>query len=154
MTITVNLEDIIEGMEMQTEFNHSYLDTMTGEIVSVTEEELDYAQNEELDLDELPDWQKELVEIAEEILETDRYIQLPDKFDIDEYHIMERFCLSLKDEKIRNEMYHSIQGKGAFRRFKEKIRRFKIENDWYDFRDDVIREIAREWCEVNDIDCV
>ncbi|UCE04655.1 MAG: hypothetical protein JSW07_13635 [bacterium] len=48
---------------------------------------------------------------------------------------MERFCLSLDDDKLRKDMYYSIKGGGAFQRFKQNIRRFNIEDDWYEFRD-------------------
>jgi hypothetical protein len=63
---------------------------------------------------------------------------------------MERFCLSL-DDPLRETMYRSIKGSGAFRRFKENIRRYGIEDTWYKYRDEKIKEIAREWCEYYEI---
>jgi hypothetical protein len=46
---------------------------------------------------------------------------------------------------------YSIKGSGAFRRFKDNIRRFNLKEDWYRYRDESIREIAVEWCEENSI---
>jgi len=85
-------------------------------------------------------------------LETDDYISLPSKFDIHEYEIMERFCLSITDDEIRERMYRSIKGSGAFRRFKDNIQRNNRVEDWYKYREEAIKQIAIDWCEENDIE--
>jgi hypothetical protein len=36
--------------------------------------------------------------------------------------------LSITDQRISEELYYSIKGKGAFRRFRDMIRRFDIED--------------------------
>lgn len=77
---------------------------------------------------------------------------MPSEFDIHEYRIMERFCLSLENDKLRDIMYYSIKGKGAFRRFKNNIRKYNLEQDWYEYRDEALRTIAIEWCEENGIE--
>ena len=48
-------------------------------------------------------------------------------------------------------MYNSIKGNGAFRIFKDKIYRHKIENEWYKFKDNALNEIAIDWCKSNKI---
>ena len=98
-----------------------------------------------------PDWQQESIKIAQEILENDDYIPLPDKYEIHEYDIMEKFCLSINDDELRDIMYYSIKGSGAFRRFKDNILRYDIEEDWYKFREEAFREITVEWCEYNKV---
>ena len=45
----------------------------------------------------------------------------------------------------------AIHGAGAFRMFKSVIRRRGMEKDWHSFRDRALEQIAREWCEENDI---
>ncbi len=40
MALPVKLKDIIEGLEFQTDEGSSYLNTTTGEVVYITEEEL------------------------------------------------------------------------------------------------------------------
>ncbi len=77
----------------------------------------------------------------------DDYLKLPSKFDIDEYEIMERFCLSISDEKISDVLLGKIRGSGAFRRFKDTIYRYRIEEDWFRFRDEAYKEIAVSWLE-------
>ncbi|MGH7801737.1 MAG: UPF0158 family protein [Nitrososphaerales archaeon] len=150
MPIPVKLSEIILGMESQSDEMHSYLDIKTGEVVTVSDEEFSAANNNE-PLENFPEWQRENIELAREILEPDDYLQLPDKFEINEYHILEKFCLSINDEELREQMYYSIKGSGAFRRFKENIRKCGIEDDWYRFRDAKMKEVAMEWCEYHKV---
>jgi len=150
MKATVNLSNIVECMEQQTEELHQYLHVVSGKIFPISDEEFLYAEDEEA-LDDIPDWQRELVELANKILSTNEYIQLPDQSDIHEYSIMERFCLSLADEKLRADMYNSIKGSGAFRRFKENIHHYNIQDDWYQFREAAFFDLAADWCKKHEI---
>ena len=77
MTVPVKLKDIIEGLEFLTEEGSSYLNTVTGEVVYVTTEELRAAE-EEQPLEDFPEWQHDAIRIAGEIIETDHYLPLPD----------------------------------------------------------------------------
>ncbi len=54
------------------------------------------------------------------------------KYDIHEYNIMEDFVLSIDDNKLSDELYYAIKGKGVFRRFKDLIQRYGIADrkDW------------------------
>jgi len=74
-------------------------------------------------------------------------VVLPDKFEIHEYSIMERFCLSLSDEELQDQLLHAIRGSGAFRRFKNAIYRKEIQDDWYRFRDQALKRIAIDFLE-------
>ena len=150
MAVQVKLKDVIEGLEFLTDEGTSYLNTTTGEVVYVTTEELRAAE-EEAPLEDCPDWQHDAIRIAKEILETDDYLPLPTKFDIHEYRIMERFCLSVDDEDIRDDLCNAIRGRGAFRYFKDRIHAYGIAEDWYRYRDAALREIAIAWCEEHGI---
>src|SRR4029450_5021210 len=130
MAVQVKLKDIIEGLEFLTDEGSSYLNTTTGEVVSVTTEELRAAE-EEAPLEDFPDWQHDAIRIAGEIIETDHFLPLPDKFEINEYRIMERFCLSVDDADMRDDLCNAIRGRGAFRYFKDKIHEYGITEAWY-----------------------
>lgn len=39
------------------------------------------------------------------------------------------------------------RGKGAFRRFKDRLYDFDLQEKWYKYRDDCYEQIARDWCE-------
>ncbi|MBN1350411.1 hypothetical protein JXJ21_13435 [candidate division KSB1 bacterium] len=150
MNATVKLSDIVDGLQMQgVELSH-YLHVSTGKVYPIMDEEIGYAEHGK-SLDDIPDWQKGSVEIAKKILSTDEFIMLPEQYDVNEYAMMERFCLSLSDDALRNEMYYSIKGAGAFRRFKDNIYRYEIQDEWYQYREDEYYKYASEWCEVNKI---
>ena len=89
--------------------------------------------------------------IARDIVETDHYLPLPNRFEMHEYQIMERFCLSVKDADIRGDLCDIIRGRGAFRRFKDRVQVYGIADDWYRYRDAALREIAMAWCEAHGI---
>ena len=150
MAVTIKLSDIIDGMEMQSDMISSYLSKKTGRVIQVSKEEMDVAENEG-PVEDSPDWQQDSIKTACEIIETGDYIPLPSKFDIHEYNIMEKFCLSINDEKISNILYDSIKSNKAFRRFKDKIRKYNIEENWYQYRHNAFRAIAKRWCEDNSV---
>ncbi len=84
--------------------------------------------------------------------ETGDYIGLPSKFDIDKYRIMEKFCLSLQDAKMRDTFCGLLKGSGAFRRFKDALYEYGISDDWHKYSNDALKQIAIEWCEQNSIE--
>jgi hypothetical protein len=150
MAVQVKLKDIIEGLEFLTDEGFSYLNTTTGEVVYVTTEELRAAE-EEQPLEDFPAWQHDAIRIAGEIIETDHYLPLPDRFDIHEDHIMERFCLAVDDEDMRDDLCDAIRGRGAFRRFKDRMHVYGMAEAWYRYRDAALREIAMHWCDEHGI---
>ena len=151
MASKIKLGLIVEEMETQSDEMSSFYDKESRQIISVMEEEIRMAENE-VPTKELPEWLQEAVKVAEEVLYGDKYIPLPSKFEIHEYAIMEEFCLSIINNRISDIMYDSIKGRGAFRRFKENIERYNIENSWYEFLNEAMKTIAIEWCERNNID--
>jgi hypothetical protein len=148
MTVPVKRKDIIEGLAFLTDEGSSYLNTTTGEVVYVTTEELRAAE-EDAPLEDFPAWQHDAIRIAGEILATDHYLPLPDRFEINEYRMMERFCLSVDDDDLRDDLCDAIRGRGAFRRFKDRIQAHGIAEAWFRYRDAALREIAMAWCEAH-----
>ena len=63
--------------------------------------------------------------------------------DIDEYGMMADFA----DRHHPSELHSAISGRGAFRRFKDAVRRMGLEQEWYQFRDAEYKRVAQEWCE-------
>lgn len=152
MAARVKLADIIDGMQSQSDETNFFLNKKTGEVVLVTDYELRAAEDEE-PIEDFPDWEQDQVRIAREIMaETGDYIELPTKFDINEYRIMEDFCESIEDAEMCDTFCDLIQGSGAFRRFKDALYHYGIEKDWYSYRDEAYKEIAIEWCRENGIE--
>ncbi|MDW7668493.1 MAG: UPF0158 family protein [Bacillota bacterium] len=119
----------------------------------LTSQDIYYAE-EERDIEDAPEWQKENIKLAYEFIEgsSDSFIKLPGKDEIDEYRMMESFISNIEHDRIRNELWEAIEGKGAFGRFKDSVFEFGIRNDWFEYRDKCYREIAKEWCEINNIE--
>ena len=87
-------------------------------------------------------------EELEELIENsgDRFLRFPTKYDIHEYSMMESFIESLPPSRAREDLAHAIRGRGAFRRFKNGIYYHRVEQQWYDYRDQAYRGIAIRWC--------
>jgi len=154
MTNKAKIKDIIEELEMQIDGYRSFIKISTAEVFSVAEEDLIDAEDEN-PIDDLHDWQIENLEIAKEIVENfEDFKELPSKYEIDEYKMIKDFCLTVKDEKIQNILLITIEGKGAFRRFKDAVIELNIEIDWYSYRDSRYKELAIAWCQNNDIEYI
>ncbi|NIS71984.1 MAG: hypothetical protein GTO12_24570 [Proteobacteria bacterium] len=156
MSVPVKLSEIVDGMEFQTNELSNYLNRKTGEVFPIGDEEFSAAEEGD-SLEDCPEWQQEVIEVARAILDDEKgetYIELPSKFDIHEYGIMEEFCLSISDEKISESLYRAIKGRGAFGRFKDGIHRFGVAEDWYEYRDEALKKIAKEWCEANNVEYI
>ena len=150
MSQPVKLNDVIEALDATGEEHAHYLDRSTGEIVLITNDEMETAEEDE-PISEFPDWQREAILKAREILKSENFVELPGQFDLDEYKIMEDFCLAFEDRRVGEELHRLIKGSGAFRRFKNAIYSMSVEKRWYHFRRAQIEKIAIEWLEEQQI---
>ena len=80
------------------------------------------------------------------------WIAAPSQRDLDEYSIMEDFIDTVSDPRKNELLSVSIEGRGAFRRFKDTLYRVELVDEWYSYKHDAFVEVAREWCERNGID--
>lgn len=132
--VQVNLDEIVDALEtvaMAGHFSRSFVNMHTGRIVILFEGE-DFSDVEDEDLE--GDWIPA------------HYASLPMKNALNEYEMMETFCDSIRNEKIRETLLYAIQGKGAFGRFKTTIHCYHIEHKWYKFREECLKELAIEFC--------
>lgn len=144
MSTRVEIGAIVEGMEMQSEETHSFLHRPSGRIITVGDEALEAAENDE------EEWvsPEELADARQIVSESDEYLALPDRFEIDEYRMMERFAQGLGDAE-RDAALRALRGRGAFRYFKDTVHRFGLAKAWHEFRDECYRDVARDWCEAH-----
>ena len=147
MAMVVSLRDFVGEMQILSEEAHTYINKLTGELITITND--DIALSEVDEQEDSFEWQEEIIQTTRKVLSSDDYVGIPSKFDIDEYEIMERFCLSVPDESISDDLLGQIRGSGAFRRFKDTIYHYGIEKDWFKFRDQAYKEIAISWLESN-----
>ena len=154
----VKLSDIVEYREMRNYMDDSraWLDRRDGKIYLFPKEILGIAEESEPDDDfaGYPEWQRTEIREAIKFLERwdrDSLIELPDRYEIRDYDIMVEFSESRQSPHVSNLLLGVIQGRGAFRRFRDAITRLGLEQDWYAFRDSSVLEKVRRWCEDNEI---
>jgi hypothetical protein len=143
MKTIVSLREVVDALDIATDEMSSYANRSTGQVITIPHEELQLAE-EEPDPD-MPDWQREVVAETRKVLESKNWLELPSKFDIHEWEIMDGFGRSLSKAAERAEIAEAIHGNGAFRNFKGTIRRLGIEEAWFAYRQHALEDIAREW---------
>jgi hypothetical protein len=150
MGATVSLKDVVDALESATDEMSSYVNSTTGQVVTLTHEDLRLAEEEPVP--DMPDWQRDVVADAREVLESDHWLELPSRFDVDEWEIMNRFGQSLSTASQRAEVADAIHGTGAYRNFKGTIRRLGIEEAWFAYKRRDLEAAARTWLAEHDLE--
>ncbi|SDO28891.1 UPF0158 family protein [Halobacillus aidingensis] len=149
--MTVKLRKVADELEIIMEEYMAFFDRETYEVVRFPPGMYDDAEMGE-PYEARIDWLEEDWEIANMVVQNkERFVELPSKWDIHDYEIIESFSYSIKDEQVRTQVLNAIRGRGAFRRFRKHIEYHGLLEDWYKYKSDWYAEIAREWCEENDI---
>ena len=130
----VTLSKIIDGLEMVDHMVDCYYNPVKDEIFLSNIGE--YGDLSEDEIDEL---------FEESII-------LPTQYEINEYQMMVDFIDTIENLEIKNNLKRLIQGKGAFRRFKDYCFEMDIIQDWYKYRDEKYKEIAIDWCKQNELE--
>lgn len=131
--LRVELSELCSAMENSSGEYAYYLDLETGEILFISDY-LDDTEAEKLrdDVDENPK----------------RYKPIAKAQSYEGYHDMEDFIATAEDEHLAKLLEVAIEGKGAFRRFKDVLARYPEERErWFRFKDQRMRERAVEWLE-------
>ncbi len=130
----VTLSKIIEGLEMVNDIDDCYYNP----------------EKDELFLSNIGEYEELTEDEIDELFE--KSIILPTQYEINEYQIMVDFIDTIDNLEIKNNLQRLIQGKGAFRRFKDYCLEINIIQDWYDFKEQKYKEIAIEWCKQNKLE--
>ena len=152
LRMVIPLHAIVEALEFQSDEGRVLLDRQTGEVHAFGPDELRAVETDE-DPSDFPGWQQPLVALARQVFSDScgRFVELPDRWDIHEYRALEGFASSQADPAIADQLLSAIRGRGAFRHFKDAIHRLGIADSWYTYRGEFLQEIARDWCQANDI---
>ena len=125
-----------------------YLDLETGEVVMLTDE-MRYYWEEPPD-HPLQEWEQEWVEMAERVEDGygSRYISVPQGDSRQGYRDMEHFIGTVQDDRLREQLWRAIEGRGAFRYFKDVLANHRRERErWFDFRNEQVRRRVLDWLE-------
>jgi catechol 2,3-dioxygenase-like lactoylglutathione lyase family enzyme len=75
-----------------------------------------------------------------------RFVEVPQRQSSDGWDVMRRFIDEAPDPRLRERLVRAIEGKGAFRRFKDELSRHpEARERWFAFEAGVKREWAEEW---------
>ena len=145
------LSELIEALEFDFEEISAFVDLENGCVVMVQRSVLsDVEEGDEEALSDVPDWQKDEVEIARAIVGDlgKRFVSPPDKFEFHEYRQMEQFIGTLRNAGAADQLSQAIRGKGAFRYFKDTADRLGLLNRWFQYRNDAVKEFVVEWLRI------
>jgi hypothetical protein len=151
--LKVDIDDIALAMQFSDEIEEStqFLDTETGEVVNIFRSVMDDIEEGNAEaIGDYPEWMKEMADDAEAMLndEKGRFVEIPKISSHEAYEFMENFLWGIKDEKIKDRLLRAIQGRGAFRRFKDTISEWPdLEKRWYEYEEEAIRKEVLDWLE-------
>lgn len=138
--VKTKLSVVIEAMERANVNEIYYLNDQNGRVWVSTDIGNYYIDNNEL--------------LSDEALFDNNSISLPSQYEINEYKVIKDFINTISDDQIKNQLEITIKGQGAFRRFKDSCINYKIIDKWYIFKKNSYYELAKEWCEWNNINFI
>ena len=124
------LEDAFENNAHEV---HSYLHLNTGEVIRVVDGVADPAMHNR-------------------IMSDRDYMRVDPVSSREQYRWMERFIATVDDDDLSHRLMVSIDGKGAFRRFKDALMNAAAERErWFTFRSERLRANMESWLAVHGI---
>ena len=150
----VKLSELIEALEFDSDEYGNWVDLHTGSVVRLAHSLISAVEEGDEDaLESLGDWEKEEVEIAKaKVADSgERFVDAPDKIDFHEYRHMERFIGTVEDSAAAEQLWRAIKGKGAFRYFKDTANRLGLLKQWYQYRDEALKEFVVSWADAHQV---
>jgi len=125
--IPVDWEALEDAFENNAPEVHSYLHLSTGEVLRVVDGIAD------------PEMHARIASDAE-------YVRVEPVSSREQYRWMERFIPMVEDEELKQKLMRAIDGKGAFRRFKDVLMGYVQEREqWFVFRSERLRVFMEAW---------
>ncbi len=114
----------------------SYLDTQTGAVLVFTQESEEEVNRER--------------DVARD---RQRYLRIEAAPPREQYRWMEKFVATVEDDSLRERLLIAIDGKGAFRRFKDVLSHYPGERErWFSYRSRHVYAYINEWLTKNHIE--
>jgi hypothetical protein len=127
--IDLDFDAIEVAVERNSPETDSYLDLATGRVVTITAGDPEATLNRQLVSDNIRN-----------------YLRIEPASSREQYRWMEKFVGSVTDEALRERLIISIDGKGAFRRFKDVLLAFPAERErWFAYRSELLHFHIQTW---------
>jgi predicted nucleotidyltransferase len=168
--IKMDLGELIYAFEDTSWEANRYLDVETGQVVTITgetrreleriyeeydPEEQPFDLAEILQKRDLPEWHQQMLLEADQIeaYYGSRYIGVPQADSHEGYRDMEAFIVTVEDERLQDQLWRAISGRGAFRRFKDVLaNHFHERERWFSFQDTQLKQRVLDWLESEGIE--
>lgn len=125
--VPVDWEALEDAFENNAPEVHSYLHIKTGEVLRVVDGIADPEMHSRIALDA-------------------NYMRIDPVSSREQYRWMERFIPMVADPIVQERLTTAIDGKGAFRRFKDVLMSFAAERErWFTFRSERLRVFMEAW---------
>jgi hypothetical protein len=163
--LAIDADELEAAFDDASNMLHYYLDLATGKVIAITDEIRDElnaiykALGDYCDDDTFaavlierahPDWMRVMLDEAHKVEQDDgtTYIAVPKADSRESYHVMEDFIKTVADQRFQAQLQYAIQGRGAFRRFKDALLTHSDERDrWFAFNAAHVRERMLAWLE-------
>ena len=134
--VPVDWEALEDAFENNAPEVHSYLHLATGEVLRVVDGVADPQMHVRISSDT-------------------NYLRIDPVSSREQYRWMERFIPMVEDPDLRTKLTHAIDGKGAFRRFKDVLMAFAADRErWFGFRSERLRTFMEAWLTAHAIKAV
>lgn len=125
------LEDAFENNAPEV---HSYLQITTGEVIRIVDGIADPAMHSRIVTDS-------------------NYVRIDPVSSREQYRWMERYIATVEEPEFRQKLIGAIDGKGAFRRFKDVLMSYPEERErWFVFRSERLRTCMEAWLEAHSLE--
>src|SRR5438105_3174631 len=132
----IHWTDLETAFERNSPDTESFLDLRSGDVVTVTQGAIDYAE------------QRARVQTG-----GDQFLRVDPAASREQYKWMERFVSHVTDEALRERLIIAIDGKGAFRRFKDVLLNYPTERErWFSYRADLLHWHMQNWLKKEQIE--
>ena len=152
----VKIQKIVDELEMRFMDTTVYYNKITGEILNVQDDDFRIVEDDDFEknIENYPEWQREHLKKVYNLLynDIDNYIALPNNFEIKDSDIMEEFIDTISNNNKKLQLENCMWQKGMYRKFKDKLIEVGLENEYYKFYDEKLKEIAIEWCKENNLE--
>ena len=134
--VPVDWEALEDAFENNAPEVHSYLHLTTGEVLRVVDGVADPQMHARISADP-------------------NYLRIDPVSSREQYRWMERFIPMVDDAELRGKLAHAIDGKGAFRRFKDVLMTYAADRErWFAFRSERLRTFMEAWLNAHAIQAV
>lgn len=134
--VPISWESLEDAFENNAHEVHSYLHLETGEVIRVVDGIADPTMHSRIMADPL-------------------YLRVDPVSSREQYRWMEHFIAEVEDPELKQMLLTAIDGKGAFRRFKDVLIGYPVDRErWFSFRSARLRECMEGWLAAHDIKSV